>query len=90
MMRGLRLSSIVLAGAVAVAGAHSGGGSQGHRYGVEYDGQITFVRLRWGGTSAAFAAAARHGTTTTPRAEQHLSMIVNELTLVEHAHATPA
>ena len=82
MVRGLRLSSMLLAGAVTVAGAQSGDVRQGHRYGVDYDGQTTFVRLRWGGNLGGFRGGGSAWNHDTPRAEQHLSMIANELTLV--------
>jgi hypothetical protein len=77
---GVRLGTILLAGAVTAAAAQSGDRPPQHRYGVEYDGQITFVRLRWGGNLGGFrgGAAWNHDT---PRAEQHLSLIVGELTL---------
>ena len=47
-----------------------------------YDGQLTFVRLRWnsGFGRGGFGAAWNHDL---PRAEQHLAMIVRELSLVD-------
>ena len=52
-----------------------------YRTDFEYDGQFTFVRLRWnsGFGRGGFGAAWNHDL---PRAEQHLAMIVRELTLV--------
>jgi hypothetical protein len=54
-----------------------------YRYDVEYDGQLTFVRLRWGSGGSGFGrgfggAAWNHDL---PRAEQHLGLIIRELTL---------
>jgi hypothetical protein len=54
----------------------------GYRYDVEYDGQLTFVRLRWnsgtGFSRRGFSAAWNHDL---PLAEQHLGLIIRELTL---------
>jgi hypothetical protein len=54
----------------------------GYRVDVPYDGQLTFVRLRWqsgfGFSRGGGGAAWNHDL---PRAEQHLSLIVRELTL---------
>ena len=53
-----------------------------YRTDLDYDGQLTFVRLRWnsGFGRGGFGAAWNHDL---PRAEQHLSMIVRELSLVD-------
>jgi Domain of unknown function (DUF4159) len=53
-----------------------------YRTDLDYDGQFTFVRLRWtsGFGRAGFGAAWNHDL---PRAEQHLAMIVRELSLVD-------
>lgn len=51
---------------------------------VEYDGRYTFVRLRWrpeGGRSRGFWSSAWDH--DYPRAEQHLSMILRELTAID-------
>ena len=52
-----------------------------YRTTLDYDGQFTFVRLRWnsGFGRGGFGAAWNHDL---PRAEQHLAMIVRELSLV--------
>jgi hypothetical protein len=52
-----------------------------YRTDLDYDGQFTFVRLRWnsGFGRGGFGAAWNHDL---PRAEQHLAMIVRELSLV--------
>src|SRR5262245_52396849 len=55
----------------------------GYGDGVEYDGRITFVRLRWKGGSrydGGWGSAWNHDY---PRAEQHLSQILRELTYVD-------
>jgi len=54
-----------------------------HTIELPYDGRFTFVRLRWGGgslSSRGWGAAWNHDY---PRAEQHLSQILNELTLLD-------
>jgi len=54
-----------------------------HTIDVPYDGRFTFVRLRWaGGTTASrgWNAAWNHDY---PRAEQHLSEILRELTYLD-------
>ena len=53
-----------------------------YRTDLDYDGQLTFVRLRWtsGFGRGGFGAAWNHDL---PRAEQHLAMIVRELSLVD-------
>ena len=69
--------------AVAAVTAQYDRPAQGpYRTDLDYDGQITFVRLRWnsGFGRGGFGAAWNHDL---PRAEQHLSMIVRELSLVD-------
>ena len=53
-----------------------------YRTDLDYDGQLTFVRLRWnsGFGRGGFGAAWNHDL---PRAEQHLAMIVRELSLAD-------
>ena len=55
-----------------------------HRTDLDYDGRVTFVRLRWnsgfGSSRGGFGAAWNHDL---PRAEQHLGLIMRELTLVD-------
>src|SRR3989441_11311503 len=55
-----------------------------HRTDLTYDGQFTFVRLRWksdfGFSRRGFAAAWNHDY---PRAEQNLSLILQELTALD-------
>jgi hypothetical protein len=54
-----------------------------YRNDVEYDGRTTFVRLRWrnGGSSRGFWSTAWDH--DYPRAEQHLSQILRELTYLD-------
>ncbi len=75
------LAVAVLLALTAPAGAQFR--ARGRDYGtdLEYDGRFTFVRLRW----KSDLAFARRGWSTAwdhdyPRAEQHLSQIVDELT----------
>jgi hypothetical protein len=80
----MRLGSLVLALGVASASGQTDL-TRPHRYEVDYDGQVTFVRLRWqsglgGFRGGGFGSAWNHDT---PRAERHLSLILNELTLVD-------
>jgi hypothetical protein len=80
----MRLGPLVLALGIASASGQTGDLPRPHRYEVEYDGRVTFVRLRWqsglgGFRGGGFGSAWNHDT---PRAEQHLSLILNELTLV--------
>jgi len=53
-----------------------------YRPDVSYDGHITFVRLRWqpGGRFRGWSSAWDHDY---PRAEQHLSQILRELTYID-------
>jgi hypothetical protein len=81
----MRLSVLALMIAVTTVAAQSGGSSAAHRYDLTYDGKVTLVRLRWGSDLAGFrrggfSSAWNHDT---PRAEQHLSLILSELTLVD-------
>ena len=80
MSRWLILAAVLLALAVP-AGAQFRGPARDYATDLEYDGRFTFVRLRW----KSDLAFARRGWSTAwdhdyPRAEQHLSQIVDELT----------
>ena len=78
---------MVIAGAVALIAALAAAAQFGrldgpYRSDVEYDGRVTFVRLRWSSglgfsRRGGFNAAWNHDL---PRAERHLSLIVHELT----------
>jgi hypothetical protein len=86
--RAVRRQVLIAVAAVvgtAMAGATQVDGSRRvHGADSAYDGRFTFVRLRWSsggsGRFGAFGAAWDHDY---PRAEQHLSLIVNELTLLD-------
>jgi uncharacterized protein DUF4159 len=66
---------------VAAAAQYDRAPQPGYRSDVPYDGQLTFVRLRWQsgfGFGRGGGAAWNHDL---PRAEQHLGLILRELTL---------
>jgi hypothetical protein len=76
------MALILSCGVAAAAAVQLRGLVQPHRSDVPYDGRFTFVRLRWTtdlGSSrrGGFGSAWNHDY---PRAEQHLSFIVQELT----------
>jgi hypothetical protein len=78
-------SSAQTAGLVRVAQSPgSRGGVSSYSSDVEYDGRVTFVRLRWrsdgGFRRGGWSTAWDHDY---PRAEQHLSQILRELTFLE-------
>jgi hypothetical protein len=90
--RGFRVFALSVLTAVAIAAAPAlqrpRGGSPdlsatAHRADIEYDGRVTFVRLRWrnGGSSRGFWSTAWDH--DYPLAEQNLSQIVRELTSVD-------
>jgi hypothetical protein len=57
---------------------------------IAYDGRPVFVRLRWasgGSASRAWSAAWNHDY---PRAEQHLSQIIRELTYLDSGSTAAA
>jgi Domain of unknown function (DUF4159) len=75
------LAVAVVLALTAPAGAQFRGPARDYATDLEYDGRFTFVRLRW----KSDLAFARRGWSTAwdhdyPRAEQHLSQIVDELT----------
>ena len=81
--RRLRIAILVLLVTSTAAAAQYDAPGQLHRSDPAYDGQFTFVRLRWGsdlGSSwgrRGFSSAWNHDY---PRAEQHLSRIIAEIT----------
>jgi uncharacterized protein DUF4159 len=82
----LRLvGAVILAGTAAAVGAQSLGREGPYDHNAPYDGRFTFVRLRWQSDFAAnrrgfWSSAWNHDY---PRAEQHLGMILSELTGVD-------
>ena len=86
MAHWLRLAAAISFASVAAVTAQYDRPAQGsHRIDVPYDGQFTFVRLRWnsgfGFSRGGFGGAAWNH--DLPRAEQHLGSIVRELTLLD-------
>jgi len=89
--RRLRLVTVaLLVAATAAAAQYDAPGRRGGAPDVRYDGQFTFVRLRWGsdlssslfgggfgGGRRGFSSAWNHDY---PRAEQNLSRIIDEVT----------
>jgi Domain of unknown function (DUF4159) len=78
----VRAAAVLLIAATAGAMQFDAPGQQ-YRADLTYDGQFTFVRLRWRsdfGFSRGFGAAWNHDY---PRAEQHLGFIVRELTALD-------
>jgi hypothetical protein len=80
----LRIAGAVCFASVAAVTAQYDRPAQGaYQYDFDYDGQLTFVRLRWnsgGGFSRGFGGGAAWNHDL-PRAEQHLGLILRELTL---------
>ena len=81
--RRLRIGTalVFLAAAAGAAQYDRPGGA--HRTDLAYDGQVTFVRLAWRsgfGYSRGFGSAWNHDF---PRAEQHLALILRELTTLD-------
>ena len=84
MSRWLRLAAVIVVAAGADAAQRDAPGRP-HRTDVTYDGQFTFVRLRWKSDlgfsrRGGFSSAWNHDY---PRAEQHLSQILRELTALD-------
>jgi len=74
-------AALCFASVTAVTAQYDRAAQGSHRTDFDYDGQFTFVRLRWnsGFGRGGFGAAWNHDL---PRAEQHLAMIMRELSLV--------
>ena len=79
MGRTLRLLALGL-----LIAATASGQRDSYRHDLSYDGRFTFVRLRWGSDFSSsrrgFSAAWNHDY---PRAEQNLSLILDELTHID-------
>ena len=82
--RGLLLASAVVFTASVAAGVQSDARYQARQSELTYDGMFTFVRLRWGTdftvSRRGFSSAWNHDY---PRAEQHLSLILREVTALD-------
>jgi hypothetical protein len=77
-LRNAVLSVLAIGAGISASGAEGWG-----RAAREYDGRFTFVRLRWdagGGGRRGFSSAWDHDF---PRAEQNLTTILRELTLID-------
>jgi hypothetical protein len=74
-------AALCFASVTAVTAQYDRAAQGPHDTDFNYDGQFTFVRLRWnsGFGRGGFGAAWNHDL---PRAEQHLAMIMRELSLV--------
>ena len=74
-------AALCFASVTAVTAQYDRAAQGPHQTDFDYDGQFTFVRLRWnsGFGRGGFGAAWNHDL---PRAEQHLAMIVRELSVV--------
>ena len=84
MSRWLRLAAVIVGAAGADAAQRDAPGWP-HRTDIGYDGTFTFVRLRWKSDlgfsrRGGFSSAWNHDY---PRAEQHLSQILRELTALD-------
>jgi hypothetical protein len=84
VFRWLRLAAVIVFAAGADGAAQRDAPGAPHRLDIPYDGQFTFVRLRWqsdlGFARRGFRSAWNHDY---PRAEQHLSQILQELTALD-------
>ena len=79
----LRLSTLVLiAVTTAAAGQRDVPGALPEPA-ADHEAEVTFVRLRWRSDFGGFRGGGAAWNHDTPRAEQHLSLIVNELTLID-------
>jgi hypothetical protein len=75
----------LLLSVTAAGGVQFDASLQSHRSDLGYDGRFTFVRLRWGSDlgfsrRGGFGSAWNHDY---PRAERHLSLILDELTALD-------
>jgi Domain of unknown function (DUF4159) len=82
--RGLFCAAAVFAIATVVRAVHFDAGSGSSSIDPGYDGRVTFVRLRW---QSDFGFSRRGGFSSAwnhdyPRAEQHLALIIKELTAI--------
>ena len=82
--RGLFCAAAVFAIATVVRAMHFDAGSGSSSIDPGYDGRVTFVRLRWQSDygfsrRGGFGSAWNHDY---PRAEQHLALIIKELTAI--------
>ena len=76
------LVALGLAGAT-VASPQSGFRVERYDADVPYDGRFTFLRVRWGRGSSFSGGMSNAWNHDYPRAEQHLSQIIKEVTLID-------
>jgi len=84
VVRWLRVAAVIVVAAGADAGQRDAPAPE-HRIDLPYDGRFAFVRLRWQSDfgfsrRGGFGSAWNHDY---PRAEQHLSQILRELTALD-------
>ena len=85
MRRWLHIASAVIFSAATAAAVQFDAPGPPHRTDLTYDGRFTFVRLRW---TSEFGFSRRGGFSSAwnhdyPRAEEHLSLILKELTALD-------
>ena len=85
MRRSLHIASAVIFSAALAAAVQSDAPGPPHRADLTYDGRFALVRLRW---TSDFGFSRRGGFNAAwnhdyPRAEQHLSLILKELTALD-------
>ena len=85
LRRWLRITAAVILSAASAMAVQSDSPVRSHQADPTYDGRFTFVRLRWtsdlgGYRRGGFNSAWNHDY---PRAEQHLSLILKELTALD-------
>jgi hypothetical protein len=80
-----RILLIFLLGLAGVTSPFAQGGFRGDPYSadVPYDGRFTFLRLRYGGGSVRSGSMNSAWNHDYPRAEQHLSQILKEVTFID-------
>ena len=81
----LWLRTLLALGLAAATMASSQSGFRVERYQTDfpYDGRFTFLRVRWGRGSNFFGGMSNAWNHDYPRAEQHLSQILKEVTLID-------
>jgi len=84
MLRRLRVALAIAVVSASAAAAQFDAPGRPYPTDLSYDGRLAFVRLRWrsdfSGSRGGFRSAWNHDY---PRAEQHLSQIIRELTLLD-------
>jgi hypothetical protein len=82
--RWLRIAAALTFLAATRPAVQSDGPAGPHRADLPYDGRFTFVRLRWGSDAGlSWRGSGSAWNHDYPRAEQHLSLILDELTALD-------